>query len=100
MKLAIAAGAIFVLGGAVIGACHDPMVPLNANTTRTCPDGTVCPNWQDCPSYARPGVCGGYSAPTPQWEKASPPAPDAGSFTTEPDDPNLGEPPPGRGGRG
>lgn len=54
----------------VVAACTaaelnriDPPIPQNANTQRTCWDGTTCPNDLECPNYAAPGTCGGYIFP-------------------------------------
>jgi hypothetical protein len=32
----------------------DPPLPLNANTTHVCWDGTVCQNWEQCPPPGYP----------------------------------------------
>lgn len=66
--------AVSVVSVLAVGACHDPPIPLSANTTRACEDGTVCAEWLDCPSLANPGRCGGYSDPTAQWGVKKPDA--------------------------
>lgn len=43
-----------------LAGCASPGIlggPTQDNTTRVCPDGTRCENWQDCPNYSTPGRC-------------------------------------------
>src|SRR5580693_6229720 len=45
-------------------ACHDPVLPTNANTSTVCWNGSVCPNWTSCPPPGYPD--NGCEASVPQ----------------------------------
>jgi hypothetical protein len=72
MKLGVAS---LVMSSVLLACAADPMVPLNENTQRTCPDGTVCPNWMGCPNLSTPGRCEYGDMPTPSWSGAKKPVP-------------------------
>ena len=52
-------------------ACASPSILGSATpetVSKTCWDGTVCAQWQDCPNYATPGRCEAPSGmPPEQW---------------------------------
>jgi hypothetical protein len=53
--------------------------PTAETTQKTCWDGTVCAQWQDCPNLAAPGRCEAPSGMPPQHWKSSPYVGDAGA---------------------
>lgn len=97
MKLGVATVTALALAACAAPAILGKNAPDSVRTL--CADGSSCPIGYQCP-VAPGGRCEAADAPTEQWSKRPPLAPDAGSFTTEPDDPLLGEKPPGRGGKG